>query len=519
MGNKAVTICLAMVLVLGMLACAAPASEPAQNPAEQAGTASTPEPTATITPTEAPETLEQLQADLATASLTISAESQYQDGYYYYLMRGAKNETILIRFSDSLESEEIYRGGLYTQYTVLDGIVYIYDEYSAEEVIRILPDGETECIGKLEPVGWDEYSWYYVTERYLYILYGTRTGSIVRVPNDPAYQDWHPVRADNENSAGCLRVIEKIGEVYSFVPFEGYLYYCQKEGATGMSLWRILPDGTGDEFLCDVKYGGHLRLDEVGKPYYITKECVEAGDEFHSYYAPGRQYIEPDGTLTEVDYTAVYPIGADADYLYYDGGYMEVKPRADGKLNATKHEDAKGYRVSKATGEIDLTYSVHLYWYQPVGNYLINRTDGLMIPKEGGEPVALPGSEPIRLEIERYAREPSVLIGGDGPVKLELTGSSEYAVYYLLYHSDDITPGHEVRALYLNHESSGAMYFPEGNYVLKIAQGDYWISDAAGFGESGTYSKSVPTEMTAGTYTIQSSTTSGFNSDSWGGLG
>ena len=131
----------------------------------------------------------------------------------------------------------------------------------------------------------------------------------------------------------------------------------------------------------------------------------------------------------------------------------------------------------------------------------------------------LPGSEAIRLEIERYARVPSVLIRGEGSVKLELPGSSEYAIYYLLYNSDDVTPGHEVRAVYLNHTNSGSMYFPEGNYVLKIARGDYWISDEVGFGESGSYSKSIPKEMTAGVYFIEESTSSGFDSDSWGGLG
>ena len=108
---------------------------------------------------------------------------------------------------------------------------------------------------------------------------------------------------------------------------------------------------------------------------------------------------------------------------------------------------------------------------------------------------------------------------GEGSVKLELTGSSEYAVYYLLYRSDDVTPGREVRAVYLNHVSDGEMHFPPGNYVLKIARGDYWISDEEGFGENGAYSKSVPTEMTAGVYSIEISTTSGFGRDSWGGLG
>ena len=519
MGNKAVIICLAMVLVLGMLACAAPASAPAQKPAEQAGAASTPEPTATITPTEAPETLEQLQADLANASMTISVESQYQDGYYYYLLRGAMNEAILIRFSDSLVSEEVYRGGMYTQFTVLDGIVYIYDKYNNDGVIRIFPDGERDYIGKLEPIGWNESSWYYVTERYLYLLYGGYEGQILRVPNDPAYIDWHPANAGSEGSTRCLCLTGADENVCGFVPYEGYLYYIRVEDASGRSLWRVLPDGSGKACVCGNVPYGDLCLDEDGRLYYATAETLHTDTENTVYDAPARQYLEPDGTLTVADYTAVYPIGADADYLYYDGGFMQVRLQKDGQLLATKHENARGYRVLKTTGEKDLTYSVNLYWYKPVGNYLINRTDGLMIPKEGGEPVALPGSEPIQDEIDRYLRVPSVLIDGDGPVKLELSGSSDYAVYYLLYHSDDITPGHEVRALYLNHVSSGAMYFPEGNYVLKIAQGDYWISDAEGFGKSGTYSKSVPTEMTAGTYTIQSSTTSGFNSDSWGGLG
>ena len=88
-----------------------------------------------------------------------------------------------------------------------------------------------------------------------------------------------------------------------------------------------------------------------------------------------------------------------------------------------------------------------------------------------------------------------------------------------MYGSDDVTPDHEVCAVYLNHVSSGAMYFPEGNYVLKIARGDYWIRDEEGFGASGAYSKSIPTEMTAGVYSIGESTTSGFGSEAWGGLG
>lgn len=517
-------LCLLCILPMCLCACAPATPEPQATDATfVAAPVATPKPTATIAPTEAPETLEQLQADLATASAALSTACQYVDEYYYYLMRGAKFESVLIRFSESLESEEIYRGGLNTQFTVLNGAVYIVDEYSGEGITRITADGEAECISRLDPSGSYVNSWYYATERYQYMRYGQYGGRILRVPNDPAYADWHPANAGDVDAARCLCLTGVNEEVREFVPYEGYLYYSRIEGASGMSLWRVLPDGSGKELVCDnVYYGGTLCLDDDGRLYYATKEPLYTYRDdicLLDCVVPGRQYLEPDGTLTAADYTAVYPVGADADYLYYDGGFIQVRAKADGKLSATKHEDAKGYRVSKSTGEKDLTYDVSLYWYTPVGDYLINANDALMMPKAGGEPVALPGSEAIRLEIERYARVPSVLISGEGSVKLELPGSSEYAIYYLLYHSDDITPGHEVRAVYLNHVSDGEMYFPPGNYVLKIARGDYWISDEEGFGASGTYSRSVPTQMTAGTYSIQESTTSGFGRDSWGGLG
>ena len=97
--------------------------------------------------------------------------------------------------------------------------------------------------------------------------------------------------------------------------------------------------------------------------------------------------------------------------------------------------------------------------------------------------------------------------------------ATTHGTFIIICMEADVTPGHEVRAVYLNHASSGKMHFPPGNYVLKIARGDYWISDEEGFGENGAYSKSVPTEMTAGVYSIEISTTSGFGRDSWGGLG
>lgn len=513
------SISLILLALLFLCACTPSTAVPQTDTASITATAAAPEPTATPVATEAPETLEELQADLATASLMLSNASQYSGGYYYYLMRGANTESVLIRFSDSLESEVVYRGGLNMQYTVQNGDVYVLDTYNNKGITRILTDGEAECVSMLEPEGSNLNSWYIATDRYLYLLYGQYGGRILRVPNDPAYKDWHPAKEDEMDAARCLCLTGVNDEVYDFMPYKGYLYYSRREGATGMSLWRVLPDGTGKELVFDDVPWGMLRVDEDGRLYYAAEKTIDTNIEFHSYNAPGRRYIEADGTLTAPDYTAVYPIGADADYLYYDGGFMQVKAQSDGQFIATKHENAKGYRVSKATGEKDLTYGVNLYWYKPVGDYLINQVDALMIPKAGGEPAALPGSEPIQNEIELYARVPSVLIGGEGPVKLELSGSSAYAVYYLLYNSDDVTPGHEVRAVYLNHTNSGSMYFPEGNYVLKIARGDYWISDEEGFGESGSYSKSIPKEMTAGVYFIEESTSSGFDSDSWGGLG
>jgi hypothetical protein len=146
---------------------------------------------------------------------------------------------------------------------------------------------------------------------------------------------------------------------------------------------------------------------------------------------------------------------------------MQVKAQSDGQFIATKHENAKGYRVSRATGEKDLTYGVNLYWYRPVGDYLINQDDALMIPKAGGEPAALPGSEQIQNEIELYARVPSVLIGGEGPVELELSAAS-LRVNYLLYNSDDVTPGHEVARSISIILIRFNVTSPEGNYVLNI---------------------------------------------------
>lgn len=520
-----VSISLIFLALLFLCACApstvadtvgGAATEAAPGPT---ATAAVLEPTATPAATEAPETLEELQADLATASLMLSNASQYSGGYYYYLMRGANVESVLIRFSDSLDSEVVYRGDMNMQYTVQNGDVYILDTYNNKGVMRISPKGETECISILEPEGSHIRSWYYVTERYLYLLHAQYGGQILRVQNDSVYTDLYPANDDGADTVQCLCLTGEDEKVYDFVPYEGYLYYSRKEGESGASLWRVLPDGTGKEFVCEGKSGGTLRVDEYGKLYYAAEKTIDTDVEFYVYDAPGRRYPEAGGTLTTPDYTAVYPIGADADYLYYDGGFMQVKAQNDGQFIATKHENAKGYRVSKATGEKDLTYSVNLYWYKPVGDYLINQDDALLIPKAGGEPAALPGSATIQNEIDLYARVPSVLIGGEGPVELELSGSSAYAVYYLLYNSDDVTPGHEVRAVYLNHTSSGSMFFPEGNYVLKIARGDYWISDDEGFGESGSYSKSVPTEMTAGVYSISESTSSGFGSDSWSGLG
>lgn len=522
------SISLILLALLCLCACAPSTAVPQMNTAgvtataaasEPTATAAVPEPTATPAATEAPETLEELQADLATASLMLSNVSQYSGGYYYYLMRGANVESVLIRFSDSLQSEVVYHGGLNIHYTVQNGAVYILDTYNNKGIMRILPDGEAECISMLEPEGSNLNSWYYVTERYLYLLHAQYGGRILRIPNDPAFIDWYPPKDGEVDTTRSICLTDADEEVYDFVPYEGYLYYSRKEGESGASLWRVLPDGTGKEFVCEGKPGGTLRVDEYGKLYYAAEKTIDTDVEFYVYDAPGRRYPEADGALTTPDYTVVYPIGADADYLYYDGGFMQVKAQNDGQFIATKHENAKGYRVSKTTGEKDLTYSVNLYWYTPVGDYLINQDDALMIPKEGGEPVALPGSEQIQNEIDRYARVPSVLIGGEGPVELELSGSSAYAVYYLLYNSDDVTPGHEVCAVYLNHTSSGSMFFPEGNYVLKIARGDYWISDKEGFGESGSYSKSLPKEMTSGVYFIEESTSSGFDSDSWGGLG
>lgn len=525
--NRTIAGCLCIASLL-LCACAPAASAPrATDAAFVAAPVATPKPTVTPEPTEAPETLEQLQADLATASTPLSTACRYADGYYYYaklVKRGAKVESVLIRFSQSLESEEVYRGGLNTQYTVLNGTVYFRGGDRGIGVMRITPGGEAASISKINSL---ENRWYYATERYQYVLeaHNAFWGQILRVPNDPAYADVDGFNTGDEDTARCLRLTGDDEKVHGFVPYEGYLYYsCIPAGEGELSLWRVLPDGSGRERVCDGLCAGALCLDDDGRLYCASTKTART-TVANSLYAntvhaaPGRQYLEPDGTLTTVDYTAVYPIGADADYRYYDGGLMQVRAKADGQLSATKHENAKGYRVSKSTGEKDLTYGVNLYWYTPVGDYLINETDALMIPKSGGEPVALPGSEPIRLEIERYARVPSMLISGEGSVKLELTGSSEYAVYYLLYRSDDVTPGREVRAVYLNHVSDGEMHFPPGNYVLKIARGDYWISDEEGFGENGAYSKSVPTEMTAGVYSIEISTTSGFGRDSWGGLG
>lgn len=526
--NRTIAGCLCIASLL-LCACAPVTSAPQATDAAFAVTSvETPKPTATIAPTEAPETLEQLQADLATASPPLSTACRHADGYYYYamlVMRGAKVESVLIRFSESLESEVLYRGDpLNMEYTVLNGIVYFRGGDCGIGVMRITSDGEVASISKINPL---ENRWYYATARYQYVLeaHSAFWGQILRVPNDPAYADVDGFNTGNEDTARCLRLTGDDEKVHGFVPYEGYLYYsCTPDGEEEMSLWRVLPDGSGKERICDGLCAGALCLDDDGRLYCASTKNART-TVANSLYAntvhaaPGRQYLEPDGTLTAVDYTAVYPIGADADYRYYDGGLMQVRAKADGQLTATKHENAKGYRVSKATGETDLTYGVNLYWYAPVGDYLIDRLNALMIPKSGGEPVALPGSEEIQLEIERYAQAPSVLIDGEGSVKLELSGSGAYAVYYLLYRSDDVTPGHEVRAVYLNHVSDGAMYFPPGNYVLKIARGDYWISDEEGFGENGSYSKSVPTEMTAGVYSIGESATSGFGSDAWGGLG
>ena len=513
------SISLILLALLFLCACAPSTAAPQTDTASITAAAAAPEPSATPVAAEAPETLEELQADLATASLMLSNASQYSGGYYYYLMRGANVESVLIRFSDSLESEVVYRGGLNIHYTVQNGAVYILDTYNNKGVTRILPDGEAECISMLEPEGSNLNSWYYVSERYLYLLHAQYGGRILRIPNDPAFIDWYPPKDGEVDTTRCLCLTDADEKVCDFVPYEGYLYYSRSEGESGISLWRVLPDGTGKELVCGDVSGGTLCVDDDGRLYYATSEYMKTDIELQSYYAPGRKYLQADGSLAAADFTVVYSIGADADYLYYDGGLMQVKAQSDGQFIATKHENAKGYRVSRATGEKDLTYGVNLYWYQPVGDYLINQDDALMIPKAGGEPAALPGSEQIQNEIELYARVPSVLIGGEGPVELELSGSSAYAVYYLLYNSDDVTPGHEVRAVYLNHTNSGSMYFPEGNYVLKIARGDYWISDEVGFGESGSYSKSIPKEMTAGVYFIEESTSSGFDSDSWGGLG
>ena len=431
---------------------------------------------------------------------------------------------MLIRFSESLESEVLYRGGLNIRYTVLNGAVYIEDGYSGKGITRISPDGGVAGISLIVPLGDSTDSWYYATERYQYVLelhtFQGVWGQILRVPNDSAYAGVDGFNTDDEDTARCLRLTGRDEHVLGFVPYEGYLYYSSHlEGEEGLSLWRVLPDGSGKERVCDGLRGGTLRVDGDGRLYCAYTDTVRTDTANAVYEAPGRQYLEPNGTLTTADYTAVYPIGTDADYLYYDGGFMQVRAKADGQFTATKHENAKGYRVSKATGDKDLTYGVNLYWYTPVGDYLIDTRDALMIPKAGGEPVALPGSEAIRIERENGERLPSVLIDGEGEVTLQLSGSSEYAVYYLLYESGDVTPGKEVRAVYLDHVSSGTMYFPSGNYVLKIARGDYWISDEEGFGASGAYLRSVPTEMTAGVYSIGESATSGFGSDSWGGLG
>ena len=519
----------AVMLLALQIACAKPASatktmESASDSVSPAISAlvATPEPTATPEPAETPETLEQLQADLATASSPLSTESRYAGGDYYYLMQGANYEMVLIRFSRSLESKVLYRGGLNMKFTVLNGTVYIEDGYRFNGLMQITRDGEESPISAIDPLGDSARSWYYATERYQYVLepHNVSWGQIFRVPNDPADADANHFNTGDQNQARCLGLTDLEEHVYGFIPYNGFLYYSSKaDGEEDFSLWRVLPDGSGREKVCGGLRGSKLCVDDDGRLYCMTTTSVHTDVSNAAYNAPGRQYLEPDGTLTAADYTAVYPIGEDAEYLYYDGGFMQVRVKNNGELLATKHENARGYRVSKATGEKDLTYGVSLYQYTPVGDYLFNHYDALMIPKTGGEPVALPGSKEIRLEIERYARVPSVLIDGEGSVKLELSGSITYAVYYLLYRSDDVTPGHEVRAVYLNHVNDGAMYFSPGNYVLKIARGDYWINDEEGFGESGAYSKSVATEMTAGVYTISESIASGFGSDSWGGLG
>lgn len=261
----------------------------------------------------------------------------------------------------------------------------------------------------------------------------------------------------------------------------------------GGKLYYQQPDGTsmfGDLMLHLMAYDGEQATDTG--VFTDSRDLFSDGSAL--YYD---KYID----TTEEYFEYIETYGEDPDFDFVDGRFLFSYTESGGERQLETPSDIM-YIDGAAEGVI---------WYE-------NSALHVWVSENGGEPVYMategvydptPAEPAYDPEEEYYESE-----YGPGISYLDLDADELSACFRLLR-----TDGIEEFRVFLEPGTSCTKSFPSGRYILKIAEGETWISDEEAFGSGGHYSTTDYYFFEAGaSYYIGAGTTGDFYNEGVGGF-
>ena len=193
--------------------------------------------------------------------------------------------------------------------------------------------------------------------------------------------------------------------------------------------------------------------------------------------------------------------GEEPDFDFIDGRFLFSYTESGGERQLETPSDIM-YIDGAAEGVIWYeNFALHVWVSEKGGDPVYMATEGVYAPAPD-----TPSSEP---EEEYYESE-----YGPGISYLDLDTEELSACFRLLR-----TDGIEEFRVFLEPGTSCTKSFPCGRYILKIAEGESWISDTEAFGSDGHYSTTDYYYFEAGaSYYIGAGTTGDFYSEGAGGF-
>lgn len=156
---------------------------------------------------------------------------------------------------------------------------------------------------------------------------------------------------------------------------------------------------------------------------------------------------------------------SDGEKVYYDGvSYSDLEP--DDRL-LFSYDETDGVQLLNTSSPVMYIDGVagNVLWYE-------NFADHIWMDTRGDASVAM-ATEYVRDDAEY----------GPGMSSLDLHATDLSACFRLIR-----TDGEEEFRVFLSPHESRTVTFPCGKYILKIAEGETWISDTEAFGPGGSYS-------------------------------